>query len=297
MSLIVHGGAADIPSDMREAAKSGCEAALLEGWNILRSGGSALDAVERAITIMEDDPTFDAGRGSFLNLEGEIELDAAIMEGHGLQAGAVAAVQNIKNPISLARQVLESEHVLLVGTGASLFASEVGMRECSREELMVERELKRWHALRKDVESDPQRAPEAPGRGTVGAVALDRAGHIVAGNSTGGTPYKHPGRVGDSPLVGCGIYADNSVGGAACTGWGESIIRVAMAKTALDCLKKGSPVQEAAALAVRILEEKVKGCGGLIMIDPGGEIGYAFNTPTMAYAYLSEGLGQPVAGI
>ncbi len=149
---------------------------MLEGWNILRSGGSALDAVERAITMMEDDPTFDAGRGSVLNLEGDIELDAAIMEGHGLQAGAVAAVQNIKNPISLARQVLESEHVLLVGTGASLFASEVGMRECSREELMVERELKRWHALRKDAGSDPQRAPGAPGTGTVGAVALDRAG-------------------------------------------------------------------------------------------------------------------------
>jgi beta-aspartyl-peptidase (threonine type) len=297
LSLIVHGGAWDTPSELIEAHKSGCEAALLEGWKVLRSGGHALDAVEIAIRKMEDDPTFDAGRGSFLNVEGQIELDAAIMEGKALQAGAVAAVQNIKNPITLARRVLESEHVLLVGRGASLFAREVGIAECSKEDLLVERELKRWQALRGEPAFHPPQAFGVPTGSTVGAVAMDRRGNIVAANSTGGSPYKHPGRVGDSPLVGCGIYADNSLGGAACTGWGEAIIRATMAKTAVDLLRDGRPVQEAAALAVLLLEERVRGLGGLIMIDRHGDIGYAFNTPNMAYAYLTEDLTQPVVGI
>jgi beta-aspartyl-peptidase (threonine type) len=295
--LIVHGGAWETPSELIEAHKSGCNAALLGGWEILQSGGHALDAVEMAIRKLEDDPTFDAGRGSFLNVEGEIELDAAIMEGKALQAGAVAAVQNIKNPITLARRVLESEHVLLVGRGASLFAREVGIAECSKEDLLVERELKRWQALRGEPAFHPPQAFGVPTGSTVGAVAVDRRGNIVAANSTGGSPYKHPGRVGDSPLVGCGIYADNSLGGAACTGWGEAIIRATMAKTAVDLLRDGRPVQEAAALAVLLLEERVRGLGGLIMIDRHGDIGYAFNTPNMAYAYLTEDLTQPVLGI
>jgi beta-aspartyl-peptidase (threonine type) len=297
VSLIVHGGFADIPTDLIEAHKSGCEASLLEGWEILRSGGRALDAVERAIKSMEDDPAFNAGRGSVLNAEGQIELDASIMEGRDLQAGAVAAVQNVKNPISLARRVLESEHVLLVGAGACSFARRAGMAECSRDQLVVERELRRWQALRKGTAFHPPDTLETTRRGTVGAVAMDRQGDIVAGNSTGGSPFKHPGRVGDSPLVGCGIYADNSLGGVACTGWGESIIRVALAKTAVDLLRGDRPVQEVAALAIQILHERVTGLGGLIMIDRQGRIGHAFNTPAMAYAYVSEDLGQPVVGI
>ena len=297
VSLIVHGGAWDIPSDLIEAHKSGCEAALLEGWEILRSGGHALDAVERTIGKMEDDPTFNAGRGSFLNVEGQLELDASIMEGTSLQAGAVAGVQKIKNPIFLARRVLESEHVLLVGRGASLFAKELGMAECSQRELVVEQQVEYWQALRRDSAFRPQAVFGALRRGTVGAVAMDRCGNLAAGNSTGGSPYKHPGRVGDSPLVGCGIYADNSLGAVACSGWGEAIIRVAMAKTAVDLLREATPVREATALAVQMLEKKVAGLGGLIMIDREGEIGYAFNTPIMAYAYLSESLGQPVVGM
>ncbi len=297
VSLIVHGGAFDIPPDLIEAHKSGCRAALLEGWEVLRSEGHALDAVEGAIRKLEDDPTFDAGRGSVLNVEGRIELEAAIVEGTSLKAGAVAAVQNIKNPISLARRVLESEHVFLVGGGASLFAREVGIAECSREELLVERELRRWQALRKDATFQSQDAFGFPKGDTVGAVAVDQRGNIVAGNSTGGRPYKHPGRVGDAPLVGCGIYADSSLGGAACTGWGEAIIRVAMAKSAVDLLRDDRPVQEAAALAVQLLHEKVGGLGGLIMIDRTGDIGLSFNTPKMAYAYMSEDLEEAVVGI
>jgi beta-aspartyl-peptidase (threonine type) len=296
-SLIVHGGAWDIPADLIEAHKSGCKAALLRGWEILRSGGHGLEAVERAIGELEDDPTFDAGRGSVLNVVGQIELDAAIMEGSSLHAGAVAAVQNIKNPISLARQVLESEHVFLVGGGASLFARAAGIAECSTEELLVERELRRWQALRKNPTLETRDSFGFSKGDTVGAVAMDQRGNIVVGNSTGGRPYKHPGRVGDTPLVGCGIYADNTVGGAACTGWGEAIIRVAMAKTAVDLLRDDRDAQEAALLAVRLLEERVGGLGGLIMVDRTGKVGYSFNTPKMAYAYLTEDLEQPVIGV
>lgn len=296
-SLIVHGAAGDIPPDLIEAHKSGCRAALLEGWEILHSGGHALRAVEAAIRSLEDDPAFNAGRGAHLNARGRIELDASIMEGKGLQAGAVAAVQNIKNPISLARRVLESEHVFLVGRGASLFAKGVGIAECSNEELVVERELERWQALRKNKAFDSHAAFGGPGGSTVGAVAMDQQGNIVAGNSTGGSPHKHPGRVGDSPLIGCGIYADNSVGGVACTGWGEAIIRVVLAKSAVDLLRDDRPVQEAAGLAVQLLQERVAGLGGLIMIDGQGNVGYSFNAPKMAHAYLTEDLEQPVVGL
>ncbi len=297
VSLIVHGGAFDIPTDLIEAHKSGCKAALVKGWEILEDGGHALDAVEAAVRELEDDPYINAGTGCHLNFDGQIELDASIMEGNGLQAGAVAAVKNIKNPISLARRVLESEHVFLVAEGASLFARETGMEECGGEELLVERELRRWQAWRDNPALHSQHFFGVPKAGTVGAVAMDQRGNIVAGNSTGGSPHKHPGRVGDSPLIGCGVYADNALGGAACTGWGETIIRVAMAKSAVDLLRGGRSVQEAAALSVQVLQEKVGGLGGVIMIDPRGSIGYSFNTPKMAYAYLTDDMERPAVGV
>jgi beta-aspartyl-peptidase (threonine type) len=297
VSLIVHGGAWDIPTELIQAHKSGCKAALVKGWEVLISGGRALDAVERAIRELEDDPALNAGTGSVLNAEGQIELDASIMEGDGLRAGAVAAVQGIKNPISLARQVLESENVFLVGPGALLFARGAGVEECSQEELLVERELRLWQTRRKDAPFHSQEIYGGSKADTVGAVAIDKWGNIVAGNSSGGRPHKHPGRVGDCPVIGCGIYADNSLGGAACTGWGESIIRVAMAKSAVDLLRDDKPVQEVAVLAIQLLQEKVEGLAGLIMIDREGDIGYSFNTPRMAYAYLSEDLREPVVGV
>jgi beta-aspartyl-peptidase (threonine type) len=296
-SMIVHGGAWDIPNDMVDGHKSGCRAALLLGWEVLQSGGDALEAVEVAIRAMEDDPIFDAGTGSVLNTEGEAELDASIMEGRGLEAGAVAAVKGIKNPISLARRVLDSEHVMLVGRGASLFAKELGIPECSPEELVVERELKRWGELQREKSFHPEGFFGARDRGTVGAVAIDKKGDIAAGDSTGGSPFKRPGRVGDSPLIGCGIYADNELGGVACTGWGESIIRVVLAKTAVDMLAAGGPAEGVAAQAVRLLQERVGGRGGLIMIDRHGRVGYAFNTSRMAHAHLTEGLNEPVVGV
>jgi beta-aspartyl-peptidase (threonine type) len=296
-SLIVHGGAWDIPDDLLEAHRVACRVALLAGWSILQSGGHALDAVEAAIRSMEDDPTLNAGTGAVLNAQGEVQLDASLMEGEHLKAGAVAAVQGIKNPISVARLVVESENVLLVAEGALRFAREAGIEECDNESLIVERERKLWQAWRKESGSRLAAGLQA-GRGdTVGCVALDERGTIAAGNSSGGRPFKHPGRVGDCPLVGCGIYADNLIGGAACTGVGEDIIRVVMAKFAVDLLKDGETAREAAARAVSLLKGKVDGRGGLILVDRAGEIGFAFNTVRMAYAYLTEGMGEPVVGV
>jgi beta-aspartyl-peptidase (threonine type) len=291
VSIIVHGGAWDIPDDLVEAHELACKAALLEGWGILTSGGHALDAVEAAIRVMEDDPHLNAGTGSVLNAEGKVQLDASIMEGGSLAAGAVAAVEGLENPISLARRVLESENVFLVAEGALVFARAAGMELCSAEELVVEREVRLWQEWR-----EGQASSHAAGD-TVGAVAMDERGTIAAGDSTGGRPFKHPGRVGDSPLIGCGVYADNSLGGAACTGWGESITRVVLARIALEFVRGGNPAQEAARLAIRLLEDKVDGRGGVILIDPRGEVGFAFSTEALAHAYLMEGMQDLVVSV
>ena len=297
LSLIVHGGAWDIPDDLVDAHKSGCKAALLEGWSILQSGGHALDAVEAAIRVMEDDPVLNAGTGAVLNAAGEVQLDASIMDGAQLRAGAVAAVQGIRNPISLARLVLESDNVLLVAEGAVQFARSSGMGLCDPRELVVERELRLWEARRREMGSSEGGGSSTPAGDTVGAVAIDSHGDLAAGDSTGGTPFKHPGRVGDSPLIGCGVYADNRVGGAACTGWGEGITRVVLAKTVLDLLERGGSVQAAAARAIQLLQDRVEGRGGVILVDSRGDVGYACNTDAMAHAYLKEGMSEPIVGV
>jgi beta-aspartyl-peptidase (threonine type) len=297
LSLIVHGGAWDIPDELADAHKSGCRAALLQGWSILQSGGHALDAVEAAIRVMEDDPILNAGSGAVLNAAGEVQLDASIMDGAQLRAGAVAAVQGIRNPISLARLVLESDNVLLVAEGAVQFARSLGMELCDPGELVVERELRLWEAQRREMGSSDGGGSSPAVGDTVGAVAIDSHGDLAAGDSTGGTPFKHPGRVGDSPLIGCGVYADNRVGGAACTGWGEGITRVVLAKTALDLLKEGGSVQEAAERAIQLLRDRVEGRGGVILVHSSGDVGYAFNTAAMAHAYLKEGMSEPIVGV
>jgi beta-aspartyl-peptidase (threonine type) len=308
ISLIVHGGAWAIPDDEVEAHKLGCRQALDIGWQVLQQGGAALDAVEAAVRALEDNPTFDAGVGSILNADGIVELDAAIMDGQTLRSGAVAAVQRIRNPITLARRVLESDVILLVGSGAERFAQEVGTPLCAPFEFITERERERWMALRKQQDFRTQDAfgntaqssarssrLDQPGD-TVGAVALDQYGHIAAGTSTGGTPNKLPGRVGDSPLIGCGLYADDLAGGCSSTGWGESIIKVLLAKTATDLLRNQRDPMAAAQAAIEILAQRVGGLGGCILLDRQGHVGLAFNTPRMAYAYRTE-LGDESAGV
>jgi L-asparaginase / beta-aspartyl-peptidase len=301
VSFIVHGGAWDIPDDLVEAHRNGVRQALAIGWNILVNGGSAAEAVEKSVNFMEDDPTFDAGRGSFVNAVGEIELDASIMDGTTFRAGAIAAVQNIRNPISLARVIMDrSEHILLAGAGAVRFAQEHGITQCRREDLLVGRELDRWKQIqsgKKNVSTKDAFRKKGP-HDTVGAVALDRTGVIASGTSTGGTPNKYPGRVGDSPLIGCGTYADSLVGGASCTGWGEAIIKVVLAKTVIDLMEyNGGDPAAASKQAILQLEKKADGFGGVIVLNNNGVPAVAFNTPRMARAYRTSEMNSDVVEV
>lgn len=295
ISLIVHGGAWAIPDAEVAEHRAGCERGLEAGWSVLMAGGSALDAAEAAVRVLEDTPIFDAGTGSVLNRDGVIEMDAAIMDGQTLRSGAVAAVQRIKNPITLARRVLESDVVLLVGQGAERFAESVGIDFCDPAALVVERERLRWEELRHQPARTQDAFMQQP-NDTVGAVACDHNGNIAAATSTGGTANKLPGRVGDSPLIGAGLYADNLSGGCSSTGWGESIIKVLLAKTATDAMLATGDPMDAARHAIAILENRVRGFGGCILLDRHGRVGFAFNTPRMAYAYRIEG-ANAVIGI
>ena len=300
-SLVIHGGAWDIPDALVAEHRKGLRAALKAGWQVLLQGGSAMNAVEKAIVVMEDDEAFDAGRGSFINAAGDVELDASIMDGRTFRAGAVAAVQSLRNPITLARTVREkSEHVLLVGMGAQRFAREQGMKLCGQDDLITPRELERWRSLQRAPLSstrDAFRKKHKPG-GTVGAVAIDRDGDIAAGTSTGGTPNKYPGRIGDTPLIGCGTYADNLVGGVSTSGWGEAMIKVVMAKTVIDLMdRNGSDPVKAVQDGLSILVRKTDGFGGIIALNNAGDIGIAYNTPRMARAYMSSDLDAPVVKV
>jgi beta-aspartyl-peptidase (threonine type) len=242
-----------------------------------------------------------------LNRDGHVSLDAIVMDGRTLRSGAVAAVERIRNPIRLARKVMEAtHHMLLAGAGAERFALENGTPLCRPEELIVERERCAWKLCRKFGHRrefhDPallfsggyaERLAGMPAQdaaitgGTVGAVAIDSEGHLYAGTSTGGTCCKVPGRVGDSPMIGCGCYADGQAGGVSSTGWGEAIMKIVMAKTAVDLLRAGRTAQEAAGEAIRILAERTGGTGGLILLDRHGAPGHAFSTPHMVYGYVA----------
>jgi len=285
-TIIVHGGAGADLSDAPDELRHGVRAAALAGWQVLASGGTALDAVEHAVRVLEDHPRFNAGRGSVLTADGTIEMDASIMEGDRLECGAVAAITRIANPITVARRVLETRHhVLLVGPGAVAFARASGIAECAAESLVTDRQRRR-HAQR------AARSPVADG-GTVGAVALDRHGTVAAATSTGGTAGKLPGRVGDSALIGCGTFADSSIGGVSCTGDGEAIIRVVLASRSLHYLKEADNPDYAAKVAVDLLVEEGRGQGGLILVDWRGRAAYAHSTPLMPVAIMAPTLAEP----
>jgi len=279
-ALVVHGGAWYIPPRLEAAFRAGCQQAAQVGWDILSQGGSALDAVEAAVRVLEDNPTFNAGRGIYYNRAGQPELDAIIMDGNTLHFGAVAAVQRVRHPISLARLVMErTPHHMLVGAGAERFALEQGLTLCDPAELLA-----KWD----DPNSDEHWNPPASSAGdTVGAVALDSAGNVAVATSTGGTPNKLPGRVGDSPLVGCGAYADNTCGAAGTTGWGEPLMRIVASKTACDFLHQGMEAQAAANALIDLLYRRAGGYGGIIIVDQMGRVGLAHNTPHLAYAWVS----------
>lgn len=323
-AIIVHGGAGLIPPERYDAARGGCRAAAEAGWRVLATGGSALDAVEAAITTLEDDPGFNAGTGGVLTSDGRVQLDCGVMDGTTLNVGAIAGVERIKNPIRVARAVLTSPHVLLVGAGAEEFASESGFVLCDPRDLITPYQYERWkrgyrpgdgaHAgAELDVvladaaptlsaanghnpEAEPVHADDAK-HGTVGAVAIDGAGNIVASASTGGRAGKHLGRVGDSPLPGCGYYAESGIGGISSTGDGEDFIRLLLAKRVADYLSTGLSAQAAATAAIRLLSERTTGEGGLIVLDHNGRVGYARNSATMAHAFMMDGMSQAYAGI
>ncbi|HML22164.1 MAG TPA: isoaspartyl peptidase/L-asparaginase [Aggregatilinea sp.] len=286
-TIMVHGGAWKIAEDTHAAHIEGTRAAAQAGWDILTRGGSALDAVEAAVALMEDDPTFDAGIGSVLNRVGEIELDAMIMDGRTLALGAVAAVRGITNPVRLARLIMEdTDHSLLVGDGARRFAEMKGMRLCAQAELTVPREVDRFRVLQQTPDYHLSDGFTPDPMDTVGAVAIDVNGNVAASTSTGGVHFKMPGRVGDSPLVGAGAYADNRTGAASATGHGESIMRVLLSKTATDAIERGMSAQDAADFAVRTMHERVGGYGGIILVDFRGQVAFAYNTPHMAAAWV-----------
>jgi L-asparaginase / beta-aspartyl-peptidase len=287
--LLVHGGAWAIPDELVAAHLNGVRNATHAGWRVLETGGRALDAVEQAVVAMENDEAFDAGRGSFLNREGQVQLDALIMDGATLRAGGVGCVEHIANPIRAARKVLsESPHVYFVAEGAERFAQEHGIPLCKNEDLVIAREVERLRAFQANVAMENQDlfAPEIS-HDTVGAVALDKSGNIAAATSTGGTLNKAPGRLGDSSLIGCGCYADNQSAAVSTTGWGEPIMKLVLAKWAADRVGSGNLPQWAAAEAMNYLKNRVNGHGGIIILDAHGHLGIAHNTPRMAWGIRS----------
>jgi beta-aspartyl-peptidase (threonine type) len=286
-TLIVHGGAWAMPDDGIAAHENGIAAALAAGYGLLQRGASAVDAVEAAVAVMEDDDTFDAGRGSFLTQDGRVQMDALLMNGENLRTGGVACVERLRNPIHAARLVLDhSPHVYFVGTGAERFARQHGMALIDNTELIVPRERERLMAFQKAELAgalDTTFSGPLASHDTVGAVALDAHGNIAAGTSTGGTLSKAPGRVGDSSLIGCGCYADNLSAAVSLTGWGEPIMKLVLGKWAVDRVAAGASPQEAAQDAIDYLFARLGGHGGIILLSPDGRVGLAHNTPRMAW--------------
>jgi beta-aspartyl-peptidase (threonine type) len=257
------------------------------GWAVLARGGSALDAAVAAVVTLEDDPAFNAGVGAALTDGGDVELDAAVMDGATLACGAVAAVADVRNPVLLARAVMErSPHVLLVAAGASAFARQVGFPTVENASLVTPAARAHWHAARA---ARAQGAGPRPSGGTVGAVARDAAGHLAAATSTGGTALKAAGRVGDSPLIGAGTYADDALAAVSCTGHGERLIQLALARLVADRVGAGSSAQAAAAEGIRQLGERVKGEGGVIALSRRGPPALVHNAPAMARAWVEPG--------
>jgi beta-aspartyl-peptidase (threonine type) len=293
IAIAVHGGAFNIPPREREAHRLGCRRALEAGREVLLRGGSALDACEAAVRVLEDDGTFDAGRGSFLDEDGNVSLDAGMMDGATLETGSIAGGIGIRNAVTVARRVLESPHAVIVGDGVRRFAERAGCDTCDPAEMVHPRERARWEAAG-GGQATPNWAQQMFGD-TVGAVALDSAGNLAAATSTGGSPQKPRGRVGDSPFVGAGLFADNRSAAVSTTGHGERIIPLVWAKAAADLVEHGEAAPQAAGRAVDLLD-RLDAKGGLIVLDRHGNAGVAWNTPAMAFAAWPRGATEIVDG-
>jgi beta-aspartyl-peptidase (threonine type) len=283
--LLIHGGAGRRP--MTDAQAAGLRAALRVGYHLLDRGGSALTAVEHTILVLEQSGLFNAGTGSRLQLDGVRRMDASIMEGCDLRAGAVASIEGIIHPITAARLVMEeTDHVLLVGPQATKFAD---YAKLERHRLRTPPRRLSYGAMLKRKHSERDR------HGTVGAVALDRFGTVAAGASTGGIDCMLPGRVGDTPLIGCGVYADNESGAVSMTGLGEGIIRMGVAKEICDRLAQGKTPTIVARQVLTRLVTRIKGAAGALVLAPTGRFAITHVTPRMAAGWW-DGKGEPTIG-
>ncbi|MEO8041087.1 MAG: isoaspartyl peptidase/L-asparaginase [Acidobacteriota bacterium] len=310
----MHGGAGVITRgsmtpEKEKEYKAKIEEALLAGYKALQSGKTSLDAVEIAIRTLEDSPLFNAGKGAVFTADGKNELDASIMDGKTLAAGAVAGLHHVKNPITLARAVMEkSPHVMMVGDGAEKFAKEQNIELVDEKYFWTQ---ERWDALQKILQQEKEKAatPQPKGTsenfaelpynkfGTVGAVALDKDGNIAAGTSTGGMTNKKYGRVGDAPIIGAGTYANHESCAVSATGWGEFFIRIGVARDICALMEyRAMPIQSAADLVIKQKLQKLGGDGGIIGLDKFGNIAISFNSEGMYRAYINSD-GKPVIEI
>jgi beta-aspartyl-peptidase (threonine type) len=283
-SLVIHGGAGAI--DNADEYSPSLERILREGQIMLASGASALDVVTTCVSMLEDDPMFNAGRGSVLNEDGNVEMDAAVMNGADINAGSVAGVRNIKNPIQLARLVMEqSKHVMLIGEGAMKFGALHNVATEPNEYFLTEKRIKQLKdAQEKETTGLDHSTPATEKKmGTVGAVARDQAGNLAAATSTGGITNKKFGRVGDSPIIGAGVFADNETCAVSTTGYGEQFLRTVLSKTTSTYVAQGMNAQEAADAAIGYLVRRVNGLGGLIIVDRFGNIGSSWCTAGMLH--------------
>jgi len=322
-AIEVHGGAGvierkDLGPEGDKHYRKGLERAIKAGAAVLDKGGSAVDAVEAAVNVLENDPLFNAGKGAVFSREGKNEMDSSIMDGANLKAGAVASVTRTKNPISAARSVMEkTPHVLLVGPGADAFAASVGLQQEEPGYFFTE---SRWQSLVRQLKKEGRPVPPRPAgvppegkvepvaqvdespesqiHGTTGAVALDRNGNIAAGTSTGGLQGKMPGRVGDSPIIGAGTYASNKSCAVSATGTGEYFIRLGVAREICNLVYfRGMKLQAAADEVIHKELEALHGDGGIIALTPDGQLVWSFNTPGMFRARLLEGQSTPQIGV
>ncbi len=296
-AIVIHGGAGNItpqnlPEEIRAKYKAKLKEALLTGYEILKNGGTSLDAVEKTINVLENSSLFNAGKGAVLTDIGTCELDASIMDGKTLNAGAVAGVKTIKNPITAARKVMEkTPHVLLAGSGADEFAKEIGLEIVPNSYFITPRRLKQFEEIKKKERKNPFASTkfEFKKLGTVGCVALDKFGNLAAGTSTGGISFKKYGRVGDSPIIGAGTYANNNTCGISCTGQGEFFIRNVVAYDISALMEyKGYSLKKAAKEVILKKLVKQKAEGGVIGIDKSGNIVTVFNTPGMFRAFVTK---------
>lgn len=306
--IVVHGGAGTWQPERSQLGLEGVRKAAKTGLDILRRDGTAIDAVMEAVASMEDDGAFNAGYGSTLNLEKKIEMEASIMEGKTLQAGATGLLKDIKNPVRLARVIMEkTDHVFIVGKGAEKLAK---MYNLERKDPVTELRLRYYEDQKRSLLCGKfelpklydlvKSHPDMFKLETVGAVAIDKSGNVAAATSTGGFPLKLPGRIGDSPLIGCGTFADNEAGACSATGVGEIAIRLALARTVCNFMESGKTAQKAAELAIKLVNKRIPtgyNSMGVVTIDTFGRIGAAHNSPNMCWAYFTPEMREPEASL